>query len=61
MLWRNQVFLNGIGGSRKGEMSKVTQEVGSQKRKERTQMRTEYEWKVDQQTYLEAMTRLQES
>ena len=37
MLWRNWVFLNGTGGSRKGEkMCKMTQEVGSH-------MWTEYE------------------
>jgi hypothetical protein len=38
------VFLNGTGGSRKGEkMCKTTQEVGSQKRKGQMQMWTEYE------------------
>jgi hypothetical protein len=43
-LWRNRVFLNGIGGSRKGEkVCKMTQEVGSQKRKGQMQMWTEYE------------------
>jgi hypothetical protein len=43
MLWRNQVFLNGTGSSRKGEeMCKTTQEVGSQKRKGQIQMWTEY-------------------
>jgi histone-lysine N-methyltransferase SETMAR len=37
------VFLNDTGGSRKGEMFKTTQEVGSQKRKEQMDMWTEYE------------------
>ena len=30
---KNRVFLNGTGGSRKGEVCKMTQEVSSQKRK----------------------------
>jgi hypothetical protein len=39
--WRNGVFLNGAGGSRKGEkMCKTTQEVGSQTRKGQMQMWT---------------------
>jgi hypothetical protein len=51
------VFLNGIGGSRKGEkMCKMTQEVGSQKRNWQMQMWTEYEQTVNQQCYLEALT-----
>jgi hypothetical protein len=37
------VFLNGTGGSREGEMCKITQEVDSQKREGQTQMWTEYE------------------
>jgi len=38
------VFLNGTGGSRKGEkMCKTAQELGSQKRKGQMQMWTEYE------------------
>jgi hypothetical protein len=38
------VFLNGVGGSRKGEkVFKMTQEVGSQKHKGQMQMWTEYE------------------
>jgi hypothetical protein len=38
------VFLNGTGGLRNGEkMCKTTQEVRSQKRKEKLQMWTEYE------------------
>jgi len=37
------VFLNGTGGSRKGEKTcKMTQKVGSQKRKGQMQMWTEY-------------------
>jgi len=37
-------FLNGTGGSRRGEkICKTTQEVGSQKRKGQTQMWTQYE------------------
>ena len=44
MLCRNRVFLNGTGGSKKGEkMCKTTQEVGSQKRKGQMQMWAEYE------------------
>jgi len=34
---------NGTGGSRKGEMCKTTQEVGSQKLRGQIQMWTEYE------------------
>jgi hypothetical protein len=36
------VFLNGTGGSKKGKMCKITQEVGSQKHIENMQMWTEY-------------------
>jgi len=39
-LGRNRVFLNGTGGSRKGQMCKTTQEVGNQKRKGQMQMWT---------------------
>jgi hypothetical protein len=39
---RNRMFLNGTGGSMNGEMCKMTQEVGSQKRKGQMQMWTEY-------------------
>jgi hypothetical protein len=39
-----KLFLNGIGGSRKGEkMRKMSQEVGSQKRTGQMQMWTEFE------------------
>jgi hypothetical protein len=38
MLWRNSVFLNDTGGSRKGKVCKTTQEVSNQKRKEQMQM-----------------------
>jgi hypothetical protein len=39
---KKSVFLNGKGGSRKGEkMCRMTQEVGSQKRKGQMQMSTE--------------------
>jgi hypothetical protein len=38
------MVLNGIGGSRKGEkMYRMSQEVGSQRRKEQIQMWTVYE------------------
>jgi hypothetical protein len=41
---KNRVFLNGTGGSKKGEkMCKTTQEMNSQKRKGQMQMWTEYE------------------
>jgi len=41
---KSRVFLNGTGGSRKGEkMYKTTQKVGSQKRKGQMQMWREYE------------------
>jgi len=44
MLWRNGVFLNGTGGSRKDEkVRKMNQEARSQKRKGQMQMWTEYE------------------
>jgi hypothetical protein len=57
-----KLFLNGVGGSRKGEkMCKLTQEVGSQKCKGQMQMWTEYEQTVNQQCYLEVLTRLRES
>jgi hypothetical protein len=50
MLGSNRVFLNGIGGARKGEqMCKMTQEVGSQKRYGQMQRWTEYEQTVTQQ------------
>jgi hypothetical protein len=52
MLQSNGVFLNGMGGSRKGEMCKMTQEVGIQKRKGQLQMWTKYEQTVNQQCYL---------
>jgi hypothetical protein len=55
------VFLIGIDGSRKGEKEcKMTQEVGSQKRKGEMPMWTDYEQTVNQQCYLEVMTRLRE-
>jgi hypothetical protein len=51
--------LNGIGASRKGEkICKMTQEVGTQKRKIQMQMWTEYEQTVNQQCYLEVLTSL---
>jgi hypothetical protein len=41
---QREVFLDGTGGSRKGEkMCKTTQEVGNQKRQGQMQMWTEYE------------------
>jgi hypothetical protein len=39
----------------------MTQEVGSQKRKGQMQMWTEYKQTVNQQCYLEVLTRLRES
>jgi hypothetical protein len=39
----------------------MTQEVGGQKRKGQIQMRRQYEQTVNQQCYLEVLTRLRES
>jgi hypothetical protein len=56
------MFLNGTGGSWKGEkMCKMTEEVSSQRRKGQMQMWTEYEQTVNQHCYLEELTRLRES
>jgi hypothetical protein len=47
MLWWNQLFFNGIDGSRKDEkMCKMTKEVGSQNPTGKMQMWTGYEWTV---------------
>jgi hypothetical protein len=58
-------ILNGIGGSRKGEkMCKMTQEVGSQKRKGQMQTWTGYEpWcaQIEDYMLLGRLTRLRES
>jgi hypothetical protein len=61
MLIRHEeiVFLNGIGGLRKGEkMCMLTQELGSQKRKGQMEM---YEQTMNQHCYWEVVTRLRES
>jgi hypothetical protein len=42
-LWSNRVLLNGISGSRKSKMCKITQEVASRKCKGQMQMWTGYE------------------
>jgi hypothetical protein len=56
------MFLNGIGDSRKdAKVCEMTQKVGSQKRKGQMQMWTEHEQTVDEQCYLEVLTRLRES
>jgi hypothetical protein len=49
---------NGIGDSRKGEkVCKVTQELGSEKRKGQMQMWPKQEQTVYQQCYLQVLTR----
>ncbi|PNF19403.1 hypothetical protein B7P43_G03638 [Cryptotermes secundus] len=55
------MLLNGIDSSRQGKMCKMTQEVGSQKRKGQMQMWAEYKQTVNHQCYLEVLTRLRES